>query len=108
MGIWHATNEAVEAAREAGTITDTDEGAVEALLRLAERMDDPDFPVIDGRFDNVTESLFFKACESLGLTPVGRQKLGVRKGGDGGKLGELRAGVASLEDKRASKRRRGA
>ncbi|MEE6280158.1 terminase small subunit [Georgenia sp. MJ170] len=104
MSVWDETDEAIGVARDAGTITDADGGAVAMLLRLAERMDDPDFPVIDGRFDNVTESLYLKACDALGLTPAGREKLGVRKGGEGGKLAELRDGIPSLDAKRKSKR----
>ncbi|MDI3330141.1 MAG: hypothetical protein QJR09_05310 [Micrococcus sp.] len=95
------TEEAVEAARTAGIITPMDNGAVETLLRLAERMDDPDFPMIDGRFDNVTESLYFKACDSLGLTPAGRQKLDVKEQKGGGKLAQLRAVNGGAGGKRA-------
>lgn len=85
------TEEAVAAAQAAGIITPMDRGAVETLLRLAERMDDPDFPVIEGKFDNVTESLYFKACDSLGLTPAGRQKLDIKEQKGGGRLAQLRA-----------------
>lgn len=91
MSLWDETAEAIEAAKKAGIITAMDAGAVETVLRLAERMEDPDFPVIDGRFDNVTESLFFKACDSLGLTPAGRKKLDVKEQKKGGKLAQLRA-----------------
>lgn len=91
MDIWHTTNEAVQAARSAGVLTDMDDGACAALLQLAERLDDPDYPMIDGRFDNVTAALYFKACEQLGLTPSGRAKLPERKEGGGGKLAQLRA-----------------
>lgn len=91
MSVLAETEAAVDAARAAGIITDMDTGAVETVLRLAERMEDPDFPVIDGRFDNVTESLFFKACDSLGLTPAGRQRLDVKEEKKGGKLAHLRA-----------------
>lgn len=91
MDIWETTNEAIQAGKRAGVITDMDEGACSALLQLAERLDDPDYPNIDGRFDNVTAALYFKACDQLGLTPAGRARLPERKEGKGGKLAQLRA-----------------
>ncbi|AYN56819.1 DNA binding protein [Arthrobacter phage RedFox] len=91
MDIWETTNEAIQAAKRSGVITDMDEGACSALLQLAERLDDPDYPNIDGRFDNVTAALYFKACDQLGLTPAGRARLPERKEGKGGKLAQLRA-----------------
>ncbi|QGH74489.1 DNA binding protein [Arthrobacter phage Kuleana] len=91
MDIWETTNESIQAGKRAGVLTDADEGACSVLLTLAERMDDPDFPVIDGRFDNVTAALYFKACEQLGLTPSGRARLPEKKESGGGKLAQLRA-----------------
>lgn len=91
MDVWTTTNEAIQAGKRAGVITAMDEGAVSVLLQMAERLDDPDYPVIDGRFDNVTQALYFKACEQLGLTPAGRTRLAEKKDSGGGKLGELRA-----------------
>lgn len=91
MEVWHTTNEAIQAAKVAGVITDMDEGAVSVLLQMAQRLDDPDYPVIDGRFDNVTQALYFKACEQLGLTPAGRNRLTEKKETGGGKLAQLRS-----------------
>ena len=31
-------------------------------------MDDPDWPIVEGRIDNVSPSIFLKYCEALGLT----------------------------------------
>lgn len=92
---------AIDSAKAAGIITDMDAGAVETVLRLAERMEDPDFPMIDGRFDNVTESLYFKVCDSLGLTPAGRQKLDIKEVKKVGKLAQLRAVNGGAGGKRA-------
>lgn len=100
MDIWETTNEAVQAAKRAGQLTDMDEGAVAVLLQMAERLDDPDFPVIDGRFDNVTQTLYFRACEQLGLTPFGRSRLADKKEAGSGKLAQLR----SIEGGRAKRR----
>lgn len=100
MDVWATTNEAVQAAKRAGVITEMDEGAVSALLQLAERLDDPEYPNIDGRFDNVSAALYFKACEQLGLTPSGRSRLAEKKETGGGKLAQLR----SVQGGRAGKR----
>lgn len=86
-----ATVEAIRAARAAHVITDMDEGTATVLLRMAERMDDVDFPYIDGRFDNVTEGLYVKTARELGLTVAGRTVLPERKEAKGGKLSVLRA-----------------
>lgn len=91
MDVWQTTVEAVQAAKRAGVITELDEGAVSVLLQMAERLDDPDYPVIDGRFDNVTQALYFRACEQLGLTPAGRNRLTEKKEAGGGKLAQLRS-----------------
>lgn len=89
-----ATIDAVKAAREAGIVTDMDAGTVAVLLRMAERMDDPDFPYIEGKFDNVTEGLFVKTARELGLTVGGRALLPERKEAKGGKLSVLRSNEA--------------
>lgn len=85
-----ATEDALEAARTAGVLTDMDEGTAAVLLRMAERMDDPDFPYVEGRFDNVTEGLYLKAARELGLTVAGRTVLPEKKEGKRGKLSVLR------------------
>jgi hypothetical protein len=103
MDIWETTNESVQAAKREGLLTDKDEGAVAVLLQLAERLDDPDFPVIDGRFDNVTQSIYFRACEQLGLTPAGRSRLADKKESGNGKLAQLR----SIEGGRSKRRTAG-
>lgn len=90
MEIWKITNNSVQAAKAAGLITPMDEGAVAVLLQMAQRLDDVEFPVIDGKFDNVTQGLYLKACEQLGLTPAGRTRLAEQKGAGGGKLAQLR------------------
>lgn len=88
---------AEEAIASADWLTDADGATVELLLRLAARMDDPDFPVIDGRFDNVTESLFLKTAAALGLTPEMRATWEKREKKSGGSnLTKLRAGAAGL------------
>jgi len=101
VDVWETTNDAIQAGKRAGVITDLDEGACSALLQLAERLDDPDYPNIDGRFDNVTAALYFKACDQLGLTPAGRSRLAEKKETGGGKLAQLRALEGGKGRKRA-------
>lgn len=90
-GVEGATGDAVKAAKAAGLITDMDAGAVAVLMRMAERMDDPDFPYIEGKFDNVTEGLYTKLSNELGLTVAGRARTPEKKEASRGKLGELRS-----------------
>lgn len=80
--------DATETALEAAThLTDMDAGAVAALRRLAHLVDNP---VVAN--DNVTIPTYLKFCESLGLTPAGRLRLGEgNKEAPGGKLAQLRA-----------------
>jgi hypothetical protein len=42
---------------------------IEAARKLAEFMDTEGWPVVDGKFDNVTPSTFLKYCEILRLSP---------------------------------------
>ena len=86
-----------DALRAADWITPADQPTVELLRRLANRLDDPDFPTIEGRFDNDSESLFLKTAAALGLTPEMRAAWAKKeKKVDGGRLETLRKGTAGL------------
>ena len=86
-----------DALRAADWITPADQPTVELLRRLANRLDDPDFPTNEGRFDNVSESLFLKTAAALGLTPEMRAAWAKKeKKVDGGRLETLRKGTAGL------------
>ena len=87
-----------EAIKSAAWLTEADAATIELLRRLADRLDDPDFPVIDGRFDNVSESLFLKTSAALGLTPEMRAAWEKKERKSGGKstLAKLRNETASL------------
>lgn len=88
---------AMSAVEGAHWLTEADESTVALLLRLAERLDHPDFPVIDDRFDNVSESLFLKTSAALGLTPEMRAAWEKKeKKAGGGKLETLRKGASGL------------
>ena len=86
-----------DALRAADWIPPADQPTVELLRRLANRLDDPDFPTIEDRFDNVSESLFLKTAAALGLTPEMRAAWAKKeKKVDGGRLETLRKGTAGL------------
>ncbi|QHO91934.1 hypothetical protein CWT12_12305 [Actinomyces sp. 432] len=82
----------------ASWLTDADAAAVALLRRLAARLDDPYFPIVeDGRFDNVSESLFLKTAAGLGLTPEMRAAWEKKdKKANNGRLETLRKGTANL------------
>ena len=89
----------------ASHLTDMDAGAVETLRALARKIDAWDviveFALDDAagrderpkvpQNDNVSIPTYLKFCESLGLTPAGRAKLGPVKEKPGGKLAHLRS-----------------
>ena len=44
--------------------------AVDILMNLvAVVMDEPEWPIVRGKIDNVSPSVFLKYCETLGITP---------------------------------------
>ena len=70
MSVRSRLKTAVNKAVKEGTIDKKKQGAIiEAAMKLAAVLDDPDWPIIDKRFDNVTPSTFLKYCEMLHLTP---------------------------------------
>lgn len=92
----HLLDEALEVAT---WLTDADKPTIQLARNLAVRLDRPDFPYVtyDGEnwsLDNVSESLFLRTLEKLGLMPSGRAGL-VPKEADSGaaKLGRLQARV---------------
>lgn len=100
-----ATQAAVAAAQH---LTESDAGAVEALLAVARKVDqDEDRWALAMRWaevmqhrpppmDNVSLPTYLKFCESLGLTPAGRAKLTEKKPeAPGGTLALLRSQAAA-------------
>jgi hypothetical protein len=99
-----ALQDATEAALVAAThLTDSDQGTVEALRVLARKIDEDEarwelalrwaeaMKLRPPSQDNVSLPTYLRYCEALGLTPSGREKLKPAKGGEGGKLAQLRA-----------------
>jgi hypothetical protein len=61
-------NESIKAAEKAGRIDTKTQGAVIAAARkLAAMMDEPSWPIVRGKIDNVSPSVFLKYCEALKL-----------------------------------------
>lgn len=99
--------EETEAAiRSAEHLTPMDSGAIEALRLLARKIDAWDVIVEwalddaaeqDGarpkvpQNDNVSTAVYFKACDQLGLSPIGRKSLALVKGSQSAKSAKLTA-----------------
>lgn len=103
---------AIRALPGGGHLTPADDGAIAALLVLAQKIDDladvkagvsGDGELVEERrrpqqLDNVSMPTFLKFCDALGLTPAGRRALAEKKtggaaesgGGISGLRGELR------------------
>lgn len=63
-------NTSVNQAVKDGRLDRQKHGAlIEAARKMAATMDREGWPLIDGKFDNVTPSTFQKYCEALHLTP---------------------------------------
>lgn len=98
--VLEATEQSLGAAKH---LTEMDAGAVQALRALASKIDDMTAPRVDeygepteAKFDNVTIPTYLKYCESLGLTPAGRDRLNVKKdegAKPGGQLIALQGGI---------------
>lgn len=89
-GVWAATRVSVDRAVSAGTLDPTlSAGPIAAVLLVAEQLDHPDFPVIDGRLDNVSLPTYLRYCQALGLVPAVETSGKEAKGGS--KLAELRS-----------------
>lgn len=70
MSVLSRLNSSISAAVKEGRLDRRKHGAIiEAARKLAETMDREGWPIIDGRFDNVTPSLYKQYCEILHLTP---------------------------------------
>ena len=76
MSVYDETVDAVDSARASGLLEASDDGAVAALLHIAEQIDNQiDGLTLSGKLDNVSIPTFLKYCEALGLTPLSRQKI---------------------------------
>lgn len=70
MSVLSKFDAAVSDAVKKGVITRTRQGPlISAGRKIAKVMDDPGWPIIKGKVDNVSPSVFLKYCEALRLTP---------------------------------------
>lgn len=66
-----ALDRSIKAAKDAGRLDLTEHAALIAVARkLANLLDDPDWPKPFGTFDNVTPAKFLDYCVRLGLAPM--------------------------------------
>lgn len=91
--VLEATNASIAEAVKAKLLDETlSAGPIAAVRKIAEQIDHPDYPVVDGRFDNVSMSLYLKYCIELHLTPAPVDEKAQKGGESGGsKLGKLRS-----------------
>ena len=74
MSVLSKFNRSVKAGIEAGRIDkDRNAAVIEAAKKIARILDDPKWPIVKGKFDNVYPSLFLRYCETLGITDLGKQ-----------------------------------
>ena len=70
MSLIEKFDEAVAAALSDGLIDEIKQGPIiEAARKVAIVMDEPEWPIVRGRIDNVSPSVFLKYCDKLGLAP---------------------------------------
>lgn len=48
---------------------------IASARRIAAVMDEPEWPMVNGKFDNVSPSAFLKYCQALGITPDPERKV---------------------------------
>ena len=99
MPVLDQTQRSINAAIADGSLdASISAGPIAAVLKVAEAIDDPDFPYAGGRLDNVSLPTYLKYCDALGLTPAARKGQSASDA-KGGKLAQLR----SIEGGRAKK-----
>lgn len=77
MSVLSKFKNSIKEAEKAGILDLQRDGAlIEAAKKVAKTMDDPEWPMINGKIDNVSPGVFLKYCECLGLTKSskGRKK----------------------------------
>ena len=70
MSVLEAYNASIAAAIDDGTLDTVKNGAIiEAARKVAALFDNPDWPIVNGKLDNVSPSVFLKYCEALHIAP---------------------------------------
>lgn len=80
MSVLDAFNTAVVKAIEEKRLEEEKHGPViEAGRKVAAVMDDPDWPMVRGKIDNVSPSVFLKYCDALGILPDANVNASMKK-----------------------------
>ena len=75
MRVVDALDKAIELSIKNGTIDPVVHGAtIEAARKVASMMDDPSWPMVNGKLDNVSPGVFLKYCDALGICPDAKQQ----------------------------------
>lgn len=71
MSVLAKLNESIKNSIQSGTIDSVKQGAIiEAAQKIAVMIDNnPNWPLVGDKVDNVTPSVFLKYCEKLGIAP---------------------------------------
>ena len=70
MGVVDSFDTAINQAINEHRLDRDSHGAViEAARKVAAVMDEPEWPIVRGKIDNVSPSVFLKYCDALGICP---------------------------------------
>lgn len=70
MKVLDAFNTSIDCAISDGSLDVDKHGAIiEAARKVAAVMDEPEWPIVRGKIDNVSPSVFLKYCDALGVLP---------------------------------------
>lgn|GEM_PF-7023247 len=68
MNVLDALNNSIDCAISDGSLDADKHGPViEAARKVAAVMDEPEWPIVRGKIDNVSPSVFLKYCDALGI-----------------------------------------
>lgn len=74
MSVLERLNTAIEAAKDEGLVDPVKQGAIiEAAQKVATVMDEPEWPIVRGKIDNVSPSVFLKYCDKLGIAEIKKE-----------------------------------
>lgn len=70
MGVRDYFMQAVEQKFKSGELSRAEHmPLVEAAAKVASVMDEPEWPIVRGKIDNVSPAVFLKYCDALGIVP---------------------------------------
>lgn len=80
MSVVESFDAAIDAAIKDGCLDRVKHGAaIEAARKVASMMDEPQWPMVNGKLDNVSPSVFLKYCDSLGIMPDAKVSDSIKK-----------------------------